>query len=270
MPSASKLSNVSRELATRIEMLDAVKFEPTTILTAMTFNAANGLALPARLVELIAEQNADLVGIQELAENQAEAIERLLAPMYPYRELHPLGIPGKAVLSKYPISATELLNLYPNRPDLQTTIDVNGEPLKVIVAHPPPPRFKRRGLVVDLETREQIARLLETANLGGPTLLMGDFNVIFLHRIYRQIAASGLVDVFRVAGRGPGYTLPTRMANLAYKSHPVGNVRILPVLRVDYLWITPDIEPLESWVGPYSGSDHLPVLARLSIRDQRV
>jgi vancomycin resistance protein VanJ len=232
----------------------------------MTFNAANGLSLPAHLVNLIAEQNADLVGIQELAEDQADAIEKLLAPMYPYRELHPLGIPGKAVLSKHPISMTQLLHLYPNRPDLQTTLDVEGERLNVIVAHPPPPRFRRRGLIVDPETHDQIARLLETATLGGPTLLMGDFNVVSFHRIYRQIAASGLVDVFRVAGRGPGYTLPTRMAKLAYRSHPVGNVRIRPVLRVDYLWITPDIEPLESWVGPYSGSDHLPVLARLAIR----
>jgi vancomycin resistance protein VanJ len=251
-----------------IESLDSVASANSGLaktLTAMTFNAANGLALPARLVELIAEQNVDLVGIQELAEDQAEAIERLLAPMYPYRELHPLGIPGKAVLSKHPISSTNLLHLYPDRPDLQATLDVDGAQLNVIVAHPPPPRFKRRGLVVDPETHNQIARLLEAAMLGGPTLLMGDFNVITLHRIYRQIAASGLVDVFRVVGRGSGKTLPTRMAKLAYASHPVGNVRIWPVLRVDYLWITPDIEPLDSWVGPYSGSDHLPVLARLAL-----
>jgi vancomycin resistance protein VanJ len=257
-------------------MTDSSDLEPTAsatparTLTVMTFNVANGLALPARMVNLIAEQDADLVGIQELAKDQAEAIEELLAPMYPYRVLHPLGIPGKALLSKHLIATTGLLRLYPNRPDILATIDVGGTTLSVIVAHLPPPRFKRRGLVVDPETRDQIARLLETAMIGGPTLLMGDFNVVTVHRIYRQIAASGLIDVFRVVGRGRGNTLPTRMAKLAYRSHPVGNVRLRPVMRVDYLWITPDIEPLEAWVGPYSGSDHLPVLARIAIRPDTV
>jgi vancomycin resistance protein VanJ len=237
-------------------------------LTVMTFNVANGLAKPGRLVDVIAESNADLVGVQELSADQAEAIEVGLASRYPFRVLHPLGIPGKALLSKHPIASSELLHLYPDRPDLRATIELSGEQLAVIVAHPPPPRIKRRGLVTDPETHDQIARLVETAHAGGPALLMGDFNVLAVHRIYRQIAASGLIDVFRVAGNGPGYTLPTRMAKMAYKSHPVGNVRIRPVLRVDYLWITQDIEPLASWVGPYSGSDHLPVLAKLAIRER--
>jgi len=239
------------------------------MMTVMTFNVANGLARPERLVGVIADADADLVGVQELSIDQAEAIEASLVGRYPFRVLHPFGIPGKALLSKHPIVSSDLLYLYPNRPDLRTTIDLLGTHLNVIVAHPPPPRFKRRGLVTDPETHDQVARLIETVHAGGPALLMGDFNVLKLNRIYRQIAASGLIDVFHVAGRGPGYTLPTRMANMAYKSHRVGNVRIRPVLRVDYLWITPDIEPLESWVGPYSGSDHLPVLARLAIRERR-
>jgi vancomycin resistance protein VanJ len=238
-------------------------------LTVMTFNVAAGLAKPDRLVEIIAEADVDLVGVQELAEKQAHAIEQHLAVQYPYRVLHPLGIPGKALLSKYPIASNELLHLYPNRPDLRASIEVAGEQLSVIVAHPPPPRIKRRGLITDPETHDQIARLIAAAHGGGPALLMGDFNSLAINRIYRQIASSGLIDVFRVAGRGSGYTLPTRMAKMAYKSHPIGDVRIRPVLRVDYLWITRDIEPLDSWVGPYSGSDHLPVLARLAIRKHR-
>lgn len=237
-------------------------------LTVMTFNVANGLARPERLVEVIAEADADIVGVQELAPGQGDAIDRQLASQYPHRVLHPLGIPGKALLSKHPIVSNELLHLYPNRPDLRATIQLASEQLAIIVAHPPPPRFKRRGLITDPETYEQVARLIASAHAGGPTLMMGDFNALAIHRIYRQIAASGLIDVFRVAGNGPGFTLPTRMARMAYKSHPIGSVRIRPVLRVDYLWITQDIEPLESWVGPYSGSDHLPVLARLSIRDR--
>jgi len=40
---------------------------------------------------------------------------------------------------------------------------------------------------------------------------------------------------------------------------------MLPFLRVDYIWSTPDLTALAAWLGEDAGSDHLPVLARLAI-----
>ena len=44
--------------------------------TVMTFNVGNGLAKPARLVAALRICDADVVGLQELNAEQAEAIER--------------------------------------------------------------------------------------------------------------------------------------------------------------------------------------------------
>ena len=79
----------------------------------MTFNVGNGLAHPSRLVRLLHQVGVDIVGLQELAPAQAEAIARDLSELYPYQVLNPHGFAGKGLLSRYPVLATEQLQLYP-------------------------------------------------------------------------------------------------------------------------------------------------------------
>jgi endonuclease/exonuclease/phosphatase (EEP) superfamily protein YafD len=232
---------------------------------AMTYNVANGLAKPADLVAALRASFADVIGLEELAPDQAIAIERDLRDLYPHQILHPLGIPGKGVISRFPIASAELVSFYPDRPDLVVTLDGLDAPIRVIVAHPPPPRFRKNGFHFDAQTRRQIDALVELATAGGPTILMGDFNAPERHRSLRQLAAAGLIDAFRAAGEGGGLTLPMRLARYAYKGNPLGKLRIPPMLRVDYIWHTPELTTLSAWVGDHAGSDHLPVLARLSL-----
>ena len=234
------------------------------MITTMTYNVANGLADPAVLVALLRGTRADIVGLQELAVGQAAAITRQLADAYPYQALHPLGIPGKGLLSRHPIEDAELLHLYPDRPDLRATVLVDGFALTVIVAHPPPPRFGRAGLAIDAPTRVQIEGLIQAATAGGPAVLMGDFNMTERDPLHRQIAGAGLTDAFRAAGRGAGVTLPTRMARWAAGGSRWGSLPLPPLFRVDYVWLTPDLTPLDAWVGEHAGSDHLPVYVRLA------
>lgn len=235
-----------------------------SVITLMTYNIANGLAEPAPLVRLLRGSGADVIALQELAPAQADAIAAELAGDYPFMRLHPLGIPGKGVLSRFPIDAAGLLELFPYRPDLAVTLDVQGVPLRVISAHPPPPRFRRGGLGPTEATLTQIAGLIQEAHRGGPTVLMGDFNLPSRHPVCRQIARSGLVDAFHAVGRGIGQTLPKRMARWAYAGSPFGSIPLPAMLRVDYVWHTRHLRALDSWVGGHAGSDHLPVFARLA------
>src|SRR6478735_1483842 len=167
------------------------------VITLMTYNIANGLAEPKSLVRLLGASSADVIALQELAPPQAVAIESGLAERYPYMRLHPLGIPGKGILSRYPIEDERLIELFPDRPDLAVTIDVDGAPLRVISAHPPPPRFRRGVLSPTPHTLHQIHALIELANSGGPAVLMGDFNLPSFHPACKSIASSGLIDSFR-------------------------------------------------------------------------
>lgn len=231
----------------------------------MTFNAGNGLAEPARLIELVRGSGADIVGLQEIDAVQGRALETALADRFPYRLVHGAGIPGKALLSRLPF-AGGLVEFHPGRPDVVALIEHPDGPLRVIVAHPPPPRA-RYGLPVSEAGREQIRLLLREAVIGGPTLLLGDFNVSARQAVYREIAGSGLIDAFRTAGTGTGWTLPTRLARFAYRGQRAGNVRLPVLLRVDYVWHSPHLTATRAWVGSHAGSDHLPVLAELTLND---
>lgn len=229
----------------------------------MTFNVGNGLAHPSRLVRLLHQVGVDIVGLQELAPAQAEAIARELSDRYPYQVLNPHGFAGKGLLSRYPVLAAEQLALYPDRPDLRVVVDVDGIRLTVLVAHPPPPRLQRSGIRFDPATVRQLDALARLAVEHAPTVLLGDLNLTHRNPAYARFAAAGLADAFAVAGTGRGWTLPRRVGQAASFDHGLHALPLRPVARVDYIWYTSALQAEAAWVGPDGGSDHLPVLARL-------
>jgi endonuclease/exonuclease/phosphatase family metal-dependent hydrolase len=234
-------------------------------LTIATLNIGNGLAPPRRVISFLRESGADVIGLQELASSQADAIASELIEAYPYQELHPRGIQGKGLLSCYPLTQVSHLQLIRERPDLRASVAVEGVSLSVLVAHPPPPSFHWKGLRHTEETRTQVATLAELTVSSAPAVLLGDFNMTVQHAPYADLVAAGLVDAFHAAGHGRGNTLPTRIGYVRRVRRSLGWARLIPVLRVDYIWITPDIAVEAAWVGRDVGSDHLPVLARVTV-----
>src|SRR5690348_11233170 len=105
----------------------------------MTFNVGNGLARARRLIPFLKASDADIIGLQELATIQAEALAAELATAYPYQELHPGGVEGKGVLSRYPLADAGLLPLFKDRPDLRVAALIGGTSLALLVTHPAPP-----------------------------------------------------------------------------------------------------------------------------------
>jgi endonuclease/exonuclease/phosphatase family metal-dependent hydrolase len=202
--------------------------------------------------------------LQELAPEQGAAIAALLRDDYPHQSLHATGIPGKGLISRFPVLETELLELHPGRPDLQATVAAPGGDLTVIVAHPPPPRIGRNRIHQSALTDQQISGIAAVATRGHPAVLLTDFNRVGWQAAYRQLRQSGLIDAFGTVGSGAGFTLPTRLSHLAYRGHPLGRVPLPPLLRVDYVWHTVHFRALASWIGGNAGSDHLPVLAELT------
>ena len=61
----------------------------------------------------------------------------------------------------------------------------------------------------------------------------------------------GFSDSFDEAGWGLGHTMRAPL------------VRV-PALRLDYVWHTPELRPIEARVGAEAGSDHLPVVTHLA------
>jgi endonuclease/exonuclease/phosphatase (EEP) superfamily protein YafD len=63
-------------------------------LTVMTYNINTGNATPDRLIPVLRESGADIIGLVEIRADQQAAIEQTLADEYPYRVFYGSGIPG--------------------------------------------------------------------------------------------------------------------------------------------------------------------------------
>jgi endonuclease/exonuclease/phosphatase (EEP) superfamily protein YafD len=230
-------------------------------LSVVTFNLGNGMADPRQVHLLLERTDADVVGLQELAADQADA----LAGRYPHQVLIGSGFTGKGLLSRYPILLHEQMMLYPERPDLRAVIEVGDTPLQVIVAHPPPPRLMGGRMAFDPAASAQLATLAELALQHPPSVLLGDLNMTPRNRMYASFKSAGLVDAFAVAGAGRGWTLPRRLGQTPRFDHGLHRLPLRPVARVDYIWCTPGLHVEKAWLGDDAGSDHLPVIARLVV-----
>jgi endonuclease/exonuclease/phosphatase family metal-dependent hydrolase len=232
--------------------------------TLLTYNVANGRAQPARLAEMLRSSGADIVALQELSQAQAEEIERSLGDRFPQRALYPGGFAGKAILSRFPIRSVEQLHLSAERPDLLAHLQLDDLTLTIITAHPPPPRPSPIKLRFNEDTRAQLKSLAGITQKHAPAILVGDFNMTDANPEYAAIAASGLQDAFRAAGRGRGHTLPRRIGPWKRNRWLNGLIRWVPMppmVRIDFIWHTAGLQSLDAWVGPDAGSDHLPVMA---------
>lgn len=232
----------------------------------LTYNVGNGRANPVSLREMIRTSGADIVGLQELSDPQAEEIDKNLRESYPYRSLFPGGFAGKGILSQHPIIEASQAQLGPERPDLKASIMIGDLELTVISAHPPPPKFQKIAVKFDAFTLAQIEALADLAVERPPTILMGDFNFVRRSKEYRLISSRGLRDAYLESGRGAGLTLPRRIGpwkRMQWLNRLLKWVPLVPVARVDYIWYTSSLKSLACWVGEDAGSDHLPVLAKM-------
>lgn len=236
--------------------------------TVLSYNVGNGLAEPDRLVEYLEDEQADIVGIQELSLKQAEAIERRLMRVYPYRLLVPTGFTGKGLLSKLPIRESAIVAFAPDRPDLNASVEVLEHLVRIIVAHPRPPNVGFSGVVFDPVTDSQILQVAELAINESPSVILGDFNMTARQAHHGHMRSTGLIDAFQETG-ARGASFPRRLGHTHRVGSRVDKMPLKPVIRIDYVWYTAELVASRVWVGGDAGSDHLPVLARLNWREAK-
>jgi endonuclease/exonuclease/phosphatase family metal-dependent hydrolase len=91
----------------------------------------------------------------------------------------------------------------------------------------------------------QVAGLLAAWDNAPRTIIAGDLNAWPEHAEITMLAGAGLQDVAALLAGGPAYSNPADE----------------PYQRIDYIWLSPDLEA-ESFAIPQStASDHLPLLA---------
>jgi len=232
----------------------------------LSYNVGNGLAPADRLVHYLYYAEADIIGLQELSDEQARAIERQLYGAFPYRVLHPGGFAGKGLLSKFPIVSSESHPFADGRPDLSARLEIRGREALVVVAHPRPPKVRVSGATFDPVTIKQIQEVVRIATAGVPSLVLGDFNMTDKQPEHRILTAAGLIDAFHEVGKSAA-SFPKRVGQPHRFGPRAQNITLPPVIRIDYIWYTRDFIARSAGIGRDAGSDHLPVVAGIDWRE---
>jgi endonuclease/exonuclease/phosphatase family metal-dependent hydrolase len=96
--------------------------------------------------------------------------------------------------------------------------------------------------------QEQVSALLQAWNKKPFSIIVGDTNSLATDPEMVMMRQAGLVDAFTVAGTGQGLTY----------------ISTGPYQRIDYVWVTPDIKPVDMANPPGNASDHLGVAVTVS------
>ncbi|TAK36195.1 MAG: hypothetical protein EPO21_03420 [Chloroflexota bacterium] len=235
--------------------------------TVMTHNVGAGSPNAPSVAQIVDETNADIVAIQELTDETAQALIARLGDQYRYRALLPRAdYSGVGVFSRFPIESEEsftvghlaqhlvlnirgqrvhVFNFHPMAPDIQW-----------ITGHSLPP-YMIRGFDTEWQTKQMAFIQKKVEEAEGPIVMVGDFNTTDQSRQYGQLTHN-LTDVYREVGWGFGHTFPA-----------AGYFPRLPfsVLRIDYIFHSRELTGREARVAGPTGSDHLPVIARLSLNN---
>ncbi|MFK0115314.1 endonuclease/exonuclease/phosphatase family protein [Streptomyces sp. NPDC090994] len=216
-------------------------------LLVVQHNVADDNTDPAGTARALADADPDLIALEELVAPALRDYAEVLAPDFPYHAVR--GTVG--IWSKHPLTGTRQVDIRPegitgswNR-GLRTVVRTPHGDLAAYVAHLPSVRLGASGLAS--ARRDESAGLLGTAVAADDldrVLLLGDLNGTVDDRGLAPLTS-------RLDGPDSGFAF----------SFPAG----FPLARIDQIMAaSATVGPIRTL--PATGSDHLPVAARVTLR----
>jgi vancomycin resistance protein VanJ len=229
-------------------------------LTVVSHNVGAENPDPVGTARALATSGADVLALEELAQQVRGAYEKELAKVYPHRTV--LGTVG--LWSKLPLARTRWIDsgmdyVPPGRTmpvgtndaarALRTEVATRQGPLVIYVAHLGSVRVNPRAGFSTSDRDRGVRALSKTiaADRSERVVLLGDLNGTMYDRTFATLT-SQLRSTHAAAGDGFGFSWPAKF----------------PVARIDQILVR-GVEPRSSWVLPATGSDHLPVAAALNL-----
>ena len=211
-----------------------------------------------RIAHIIAEENADMVGLNEVDHgtrrskgmDQAKYIAGRLHCHYAFGKAidHSGGEYGNAFLSKYPVVASRnhRLPIHSSgiselRSMLECDVNRNGKLIKVCTTHLGLSKVERQLSI------EYISGVLRT--MGTSVVLLGDFNLVHAKDFEELLP---LKEVLKDTAEdiGDGSDLMT------FDSKNPGT-------KIDYILASKDMKTLDTYTRASLASDHLPLICEL-------
>ncbi|MFE7861026.1 endonuclease/exonuclease/phosphatase family protein [Streptomyces sp. NPDC057403] len=215
-------------------------------LTVATHNVNADNPDPAGTARDVAASGADVLALEELKASVVPVYEKALASTYRYHSVQ--GTVG--LWSKYPMSGVEAVDIKLGwTRAMRATVTTPQGPVAFYVAHMPSVRVKLKAGFTARQ-RDTSADALGEA-IADETLprkvLLGDLNGTMNDRSLNGVT-SQMRSTQGAAGNGFGFSWPASF----------------PMARIDQIMVQ-GVEPVSSWTLPATGSDHLPVAARVNL-----
>ncbi len=208
--------------------------------TIATVNATFGEVDAEEVVALVDAYDVDVLAVQELTPESFEALESAgLSARLPNVDAWPEeGFTGTGLWTSLPVTESVRVDGFVSRA-VQTTVQVGGEEVAVLAAHPMAPGlFSHEAWEADLD-------LLRTAaSVNERTMIVGDLNTTLDHAGLRALEEDGFADAADDAGAGFLFTFPEGRLPL-------------PVVAIDHVlirgldWAASSVETV-----PLTGADH--------------
>ncbi|MEU6306602.1 endonuclease/exonuclease/phosphatase family protein [Streptomyces chartreusis] len=215
-------------------------------LTVATHNVNADNPDPAGTAQDVAASGADVVALEELTADAVPTYEKALASTYKYHSVQ--GTVG--LWSKYPLSGVRSVDIQLGwTRAMRAAVTTPAGQVAVYVAHLPSVRVKMEAGFTARQ-RDKSADALGEAIADEPlqkAVLLGDLNGTMNDRALRAITAQ-MRSTQGASGSGMGFSWPASF----------------PMARIDQIMVK-GIEPMSSWTLPETGSDHLPIAARVKV-----
>jgi endonuclease/exonuclease/phosphatase (EEP) superfamily protein YafD len=197
--------------------------------------------------------NPDVIVLEEFSPHHEQVITGAFGDRYPFRSLAPCEDPsGMGAYSRLPFVEPPRVEMTNFRRQIRTVVAVDGQPVALYALHPKSPQSPWAIIVNRLQTRDLLKQVQgETI----PTILAGDFNFTETTANAAAFRAAGLRSTHDLAGSGRGSTWPVLPRWRAW----------LPGVRIDHVFLTPQLTCTRDAVGGFDGSDHLPIYADIGL-----
>jgi len=215
-------------------------------LTVATHNVNADNPDPAGTARDVAASGADVVALEELTASAVPVYEQALDSTYKYHSVQ--GTVG--LWSKYPLSEARPVDIKLGwTRAMRATVTAPEGKLAVYVAHLPSVRVKMEaGFTARQRDKSADALGEDISDEKLPQVaLLGDLNGTMNDRALNAVTAQ-MRSTQGAAGSGFGFSWPASF----------------PMARIDQIMVK-GVEPVTSWTLPETGSDHLPIAARVKL-----
>jgi len=200
------------------------------------------------VIKFVKNTSPDLLIFMEIDDKWFEKLKVLDADYQSQIVSSTLGNDGIVVYTKFPIINSEEIVLSPkNRPNLKITLNIKGQKVDCLVAHPVSPT-RKPGKWEDRNTH--IENIGKVANLAeNPLIVIADMNTSMWSPFYKKMIHGTHLRNSR-KGFGINGTYPAPLT-------------LISGVPIDHILFDNNFSCSNFKRGAYIGSDHLPIYADL-------